>query len=418
MDEDLHARVTSLDESIRVSTLAEPGLDVDEKRELIYGLTLAGISDSRLFEFLEADPDSCDAINPDVLVDPACPDRIKVFVLKNSKSNEIRVRLVTAPGLSKAIESAFDPEARDRETETVIRETYSDEAQEDEDKAFIEKYIETRLPFFVPRFEAQDVANPAHRLATLVGGFPFTSEKFPWPRDAAGRHKQPIVQLDLTQAGKVLQVDLGRGLLQVWANQIEGGWPFGKGWPWNKDDANFEVRVIPESSLGDPLDQDDPKDAPWLKSMEQLEKGKWKPEGSIAEHPCLMIHSGSRLLQPRISAWVHFGSMHIPRYDDSADMRGSTTFEFSDFFFSEFPTESIPNPDSGFIPNACYLGGYGGGHGGQNEAYPLRLRDGREARLLFNYRGEGDSYTAVNFSLLFVLDEDGPTFGFQYYRYA
>jgi hypothetical protein len=229
---------------------------------------------------------------------------------------------------------------------------------------------------------------------------------------------QPILQIDLTDAGAQLKINLGSGLVQVWAQQIVGGWPMGKGWPFNEDDENFVIRLIPESAFLDIIDEVLLKDVPWLISMEQLENEELQGKRNVCDHPCLMIHSESRISNPRIDSWLHFGSMYTPRYDNSTSMLGEPTFDFGCYFYSEFPVDSVPNPDSDFSFNSCYLGGYGGGNGGQNETYPLKLRNGQESRLLFNYRSEGDSYMAVTFSLYFAINDEVPTFGFHYYRYA
>jgi hypothetical protein len=154
---------------------------------------------------------------------------------------------------------------------------------------------------------------------------------------------------------------------------------------------------------------------PWMISLEELQV---LGEQAINEHPCLMIHSKKKLGNPRVESWRLFGSMFSPRYDNSTSQLGDFSFEFFSTFFSEYPVDDIPNPDSQSIPNACYLGGFGGGRGGQNEPYPLKMRDEREARLLFNYLSEGDSYTAVNLSLFFAVDDRGVDFGFCHYRYT
>lgn len=413
MTPDLKARIASPDESVRLSTLGETELEMEDKRCLISGLTLASMSDSRLTEFLESNPLVCDDINPDVLTDPACPDWLKAFVLRNSNYEENLIRVLGTSGISKVVEDAFDREHREREAVSVFKEIFSDQAHEEGDKEFLKKYLATKLPYFIPRFEPQNIASSGNRRGDLVGGVPYTSAKYSWPKCPRGLHKQPIVQIDLANAGRLLKVEFGGGLLQVWANQIEGGWPWGRGWPSNKDDENFEIRVIPESSLREPPDENHLEDPPWLKSIEELELDARLGERNMPEHPCLIKHSELRLRQPRVGSWIHFGAMYLPRFAIRPDSE-----DFSTFFFEEFPVESVPNPDSCFIPNACYLGGYGGGHGGQNEAYPLKLRDGRESRLLFNYYSDGDSYNSIIFSLSFVLDDDGPTFGFQYYAYC
>jgi hypothetical protein len=410
--------LTGSDESAQISTLIASDAEFDQKSELVYGLTLNGVSNPAFIEFLRMNTEFCDSINHEILLHPACPDRIKIIFAQHSQCDEVLARLLTEPGTSRSVQDAFDLKKRDADAEVLLRETFEGLAQEDQDKALLEAYLQERTPFFLPVFANQDITNLEHRTASLIGGVPFTNSEFEWPKGPDRVPMQPIVQINLSDAQACLNLDLRGGLVQVWARQIEGGWEMGKGWPDNEDDDHFLLRVIPKSALQKVSQPLVVGEAPWDKSIEQLEMDVLRSHASINEHPCLIIHSQARIDNPRIDSWRYFGSMFTPRYDNSINMLGEASFDFSVEFFAEYPVESISNPDSGYILNACYLGGYGGGHGGQNEAYPLKLRDGREAQLLFNYRSEGDSYTAVTFSLYFVLDDQGPSFGFQYYRYA
>ncbi len=412
------SRLTSSDEAVQISVLTDLQISLDQKSEIVYGLSVSGINNQIFIDFLLANPDICNAINPEVLVCSECIDQVKLIYLRNGRSDETLARLLASPYTSQSVHASFDSERKDAASESLLREAFEAELQEDQDKEVFEIYLRTRRPFFLPIFSKQNTEVRDHMIGNLVGGIPFTSEKFTWPKCSHGLLMQPIVQINLRDAGDYLNVDLGGGLVQVWAQQIEGGWPMGKGWPWNEDDENFELRVIPEAELLKSAEPYFDHDTPWNISIEEIEKLDMTGQGKISEHPCLMIHSQSRLDAPRVNSWRHFGSMYTPQYDNSTSTLGEFGFDFGCFFSSEYPTSSVPNPDSEFIPNACYLGGYGGGHGGQNESYPLKMRDGREAQLLFNYRSDGDSYTAVVFSIFYVLDDDGPKFDFHYYRYA
>lgn len=48
----------------------------------------------------------------------------------------------------------------------------------------------------------------------------YTSERHPWPRNAAGLYLLPIVQLDLAELSALSGVDLGTGLAQLWQDEI------------------------------------------------------------------------------------------------------------------------------------------------------------------------------------------------------
>lgn len=412
------SRLSSPDEGVRISALTDPTVDLDEKYELVFGLTVSGISRPEFINYLKSSPEMCDAINSEILVSSECPDQVKIIFVQHGKSDETLAKLITASCTSQAVQNLLDSEGRDVTSESLLRETFEGELQEDQDRDLFEIYLKSRLPFFLPVFSAQFTNDPDHRIGSMLGGIPFTNENFTWPKCPSGLLMQPIVQINLRDAGNNLSVDLGGGLVQVWARQIEGGWPMGSGWPWNEDDDNFEVRVIPETALTIISEPSISQREPWHISIEQLEEQELTGERKVCEHPCLMIHSQARLDNPMVHHWRHFGSMYTPRYDNSTSTLGEFTFDFGTYFFLEYPVASIPNPDSDFIPNACYLGGFGGGHGGQNESYPLKMRDGREAQLLFNYRSEGDSYTSVIFSLYFAMSDEEPKFGFHYYRYA
>lgn len=55
------------------------------------------------------------------------------------------------------------------------------------------------------------------RRQPLLGGPLFTSELYPWPKNDDG-YLQPIAQIDLTLVRRVSGLDLGNGMLQVWAD--------------------------------------------------------------------------------------------------------------------------------------------------------------------------------------------------------
>ncbi len=423
---ELDCRLTSLDEVVRISALADPKMNSDKKSEIVFGLSMSGVNNQLFIDYLLINPEICNDINPEVLISSECADQVKVIYVKHGQCDETLARLLTSLCTSQAVQASFDSDSKDAASESLLRETFEAKIQEDQDRDTFEIYLKTRRPFFLPIFSTQNTEVHDHIIGSLVGGTPFTSENFTWPKCPRGLLMQPIVQINLRDAGNYLNVDLGGGLVQVWARQIEGGWPMGKGWPWNEDDENFDLRVITETELIIKSQPHVEQQAPWKISIERIEELESTGQRQICDHPCLMIHSRARLDSPRVHSWRHFGSMYTPRYDNSTSTLydnststlGEFGFDFGSCFFSEYPIYSVPNPDSDFIQNACYIGGFGGGHGGQNESYPLRMRDGRAAQLLFNYRSEGDSYNAVVFSVNFALDDEAPKFEFQYYRYA
>lgn len=59
------------------------------------------------------------------------------------------------------------------------------------------------------------------RLGSLLLGPVFTSQTYPWPRDANGQPMAPLCQLNSTQFPKA--IDDIDGLVQVWLSQADGG---------------------------------------------------------------------------------------------------------------------------------------------------------------------------------------------------
>lgn len=123
----------------------------------------------------------------------------------------------------------------------------------------LDVFVQGAKTFIPAQFLAQDALNPEHRMADLVGGIPFTSDAFPWPvTPGSGLHMQPIVQINLEFAGQSLKLDLGVGLLQVWASVF----PTADELSDNLDDP-FVLRIIPLDALQEPLNAFIPDFRPW-----------------------------------------------------------------------------------------------------------------------------------------------------------
>lgn len=74
-------------------------------------------------------------------------------------------------------------------------------------------------------------------------GFPFTSAQWPWPL-ANDEPMQPIAQVNLESAGKLLGESMGDGLLQCWASAM-----FGHPTHWDP-----LLRIIPKADLLQTID--------------------------------------------------------------------------------------------------------------------------------------------------------------------
>jgi len=114
---------------------------------------------------------------------------------------------------------------------------------------FVEAYAGMSRPYCLPRFLPLDKSNPAHRLADQLGpGFPFTSAAWPWPL-ADDEPMQPIAQVNLESAGKLLGESMGDGLLQCWASAM-----FGHPNHWDP-----LLRIIPKADLLQTMDSNYPQ---------------------------------------------------------------------------------------------------------------------------------------------------------------
>jgi hypothetical protein len=59
-------------------------------------------------------------------------------------------------------------------------------------------------------------AAEADRTGSSVGGYPYTSEAYPWPTTPEGLPLAPLLQLDLDEIEKTTGNNCGEGLLQAW----------------------------------------------------------------------------------------------------------------------------------------------------------------------------------------------------------
>ena len=111
---------------------------------------------------------------------------------------------------------------------------------------WVDIYAKAVRPFCTPTFSKQDTSDVTQRRGTLVGGFPYTSASFPWPKVPGSElFMQPIVQLNLATVSQLLKIDLGTGLLQVWGPVV----PRSQSWIG----IDFLTRLIPpESATGTP----------------------------------------------------------------------------------------------------------------------------------------------------------------------
>ncbi|MBK6361417.1 MAG: hypothetical protein IPF39_16495 [Comamonadaceae bacterium] len=152
-------------------------------------------------------------------------------------------------------------------------------------RRFVEAHARLSRPYCLPRYLPLDRANPAHRFADQVGvGFPFTSAAWPWPQ-VDGKPLQPVAQINLERAGKLLGEPLGAGLLQCWKVVL----------PRYLSQYEPFIRHIPEAALTDA-----PSDACLLDVASDLDRDK-SQGGNGLDHDAWWV-------DPRVD-WIPMGHM-------------------------------------------------------------------------------------------------------------
>jgi len=248
------------------------------------------------------------------------------------------------------------------------------------------KFSEEGRPFALPRFKPQDRSSINQRSADLLGGFPFTNESYPWPTGGVdGLHMQPIIQINLENASKLLGFDYGKGLLQVWgivgarANSfdvVELGFSsdFNKG---------VLTRIIPmEQTLGAPSNFF-PEFAPWLFDKE----GAQESPGLMLIEPSKEMSTGS-LISWKLSKEFMYPTPIYERHDVT-----SLIPDFSEMDEDVDPYDLFEELKAAVIvglrtPNDvgnCYLGGvrgYGDGrYADPAQGFPVLLSIGGRMNL-------------------------------------
>jgi hypothetical protein len=395
-----------------------PNISAEDLRELIYSCPLDFIFNPSLQQLMIKDDLLLEFTTEVTLSNENCPEFILRWVAENGSQMKQKMALLLNPKLPNDLRGKLTP-ASLYEAAIERLQNYANAQDNLAVKKCIENYSTSSRPYCVANFLPINPKDTSHRLGDMVGGFPFTSYADPWPVSEMGIYKQPIVQINLELAGKLLEEDLGSGLLQVWADVLEDGWQYDSGWPVEKVMNAVQIRVIEKHDLSESPNSFYPSYAPWDTPDEELDDSK--------SHVCLMRLLRNHINNPRIN-WIEFGRMFQPTYSweiptEFSD-QGYLVDDLVDAFCewdsnNHYLHEFVPQPESPFIPRSTYLGGFGGGNGGQNEPYPLKFKDGTEGKLLFNTLTDGDSYASVSLAVYWKRNEDGSVqFEVTYYRYA
>lgn len=112
----------------------------------------------------------------------------------------------------------------------TLRPILEDETVSHSTKKRIRFCCDVAIPTYCPEIEEISIEK-IDRVGNLVGGWPFTSEKLPWPF-YDGRALPPFLQIRLEDLSALSDVEFGKGLLQIWANH-----------------AHNEIRVVQADEL-------------------------------------------------------------------------------------------------------------------------------------------------------------------------
>ena len=240
-------------------------------------------------------------------------------------------------------------------------------------------------PFALPSFKSQDRSSTKQRTADLLGGFPYTSDAYPWPTGGPdGLHMQPVIQVNLEDAGKMLNFDFGEGLLQVWS--VVG-----------KDEKSFNtvemaldadksrgvmLRVIPVDEISKPASDFFPDFSPWLKSDSDTDQGGLlfiEPDKNMAEGSLVKWKQAKQSMYPTPFYELHNIEALVPNPAEVTE--GVDGFDL----FEEFKASVsalLKTPSDG---GSCYLGGVRGYGDGRDadpaQGFPVLLNIGGEVNL-------------------------------------
>ena len=248
------------DREVRTAIVRHPNVSSATFCELSAQYPKEAVTNPSMDALLQANSELIDSCGYLLELD-GCPDS---WLKRGVSSSFYPVRLQTLrnPNLPEKLRARLLPEKLVNESELNLKK-FKEKQKDFLAADFLEEYIKAaeRLTYAIPSFFKFDPKNPEHRVADqVICGFPYTSNSWPWPQDAAGKFMQPVVQIDLSNAGKILDKDFDDGLLQVWFSvepdsKVKGSW-------------DPLVRFIPRKSLREPLDENYPPDAPWNPSRE------------------------------------------------------------------------------------------------------------------------------------------------------
>lgn len=237
----------------------------------------------------------------------------------------------------------------------------------------LDRYAAGARPFCPGVFDAQDIANPAHRVVDLIGGWPYTSEEYPWPKTYGGPlWMQPLVQLRLAKVGQLFGAEIGDGLLQIWGpafTDVDS--------VLEQLSEPFLTRIIPAQALKTSPSDFVPDSVVW-------DNGQFKsrnPDIQFLMNPsedCEFLTNAVvdwQAARPMFGTFCHL--YDVLTLDEQDDMGGSDEY----WPIAEELDELLSSSPLSMAQHAVYLGGLGGAAGGSEDpsfgkSLLLRLHDG------------------------------------------
>ncbi len=282
-----------VDSGVIAIALKNPSISLDKAVHFGRDYPEAILSNPSFAEILKKNPDLYKRI-PELLHQINCPEKLLLKAAKQKKE-EYWPNILINPDIPTSVTNIVNPKIMFEAAKQRLHD-FADKVTDVAVKEYLSLYSETVRPFFVPRFLKFDRDLRGHRLSDQVlCGFPFTSQTWSWPVGSNGSHMQPVAQINLENAGKLLGLPLGYGLLQIWGCVGMGL-------------RDHSIRIIPTADLSDSLDNFYPSDAPWLKS-----DGDGSPlfEKCIVSSFTLDDYRPFKIENCRVE-WVDMGYMFYP----------------------------------------------------------------------------------------------------------
>lgn len=305
---------------------------------------------------------------------PGCPDSLIGWAAKfgtESQKEKIYLQELGAPELRSHLTSEY---FEARQMNKIQRAIDGWDGSDDDDgvhpilRDAVPKYAATGRPYALPGYFPQDKSNVELRTHDMIGGYPYTSAAYPWPRtEDNGLYMQPVVQINLALASELLGEEWGAGLVQVWGRvdktEEESNRVRTENWISRKgSDQCLLVRHISTKDIATIPSDFYPEFAPWLPGITSecvlFVGSSLAQRQQMATSPLVKWKTMESMFQFRDWGVGHdFLSDYVSRSDYAET--GVDWYEATQQL--RYAVEDLLTH-----PGRLHLGGYGG-HGGQSD---------------------------------------------------